>query len=159
MPGIFATAGSHVYIGQPKEEQFANFVPADFNDQSWIEIGKLNSIGTFGDQASEITFDLINEGRTKKLKGTRNAGNMELVCAVDADDDGQATLRGAETESLDYAFRVVLNDAPSGDTPSERFFIAKVMTAAEVLDTANNVVRLNATLGINSNIARVDAAP
>lgn len=158
MAFIFATSGTRVYIGQPKEEQSAPFVPSDFNDQSWVEIGKTNSIGQFGDQASEITFDLINEGRTKKLKGTRNAGNMELVCAVDADDDGQATVRGAETEPLDYAFRVVFNDAPSGGTPSERLFIAKVMQVREQLDTANNVVRLNATLGINSNIAIVNAA-
>jgi len=33
------------------------------------------------------------------------------------------------------------------------------MTAREVLDTANNVMKLNATIGINSNIVRVNAAP
>jgi hypothetical protein len=31
------------------------------------------------------------------------------------------------------------------------------MSAREALDTANNVMKLNATLGINSNIVRVNA--
>lgn len=155
---IFATAGSRVYVGQPKDAQSAAFVESDFDAQSWIEIGWVNSIGAFGDQASEVPFDLIAEERTQRLKGTRNAGNLELVCGLDSADDGQATLRGAETEPYDYAFRVVFNDAPAGGTPSERYFVAKVMQVREQLDTANNVVRLNATLAINSNIVRVDAA-
>lgn len=157
MAAIFATAGAHIYIGQPLEEKTAPFVIADFNAQSWVEIGKTNSIGVFGDAASEITFDLINERRTKKLKGTRNAGNMELICAIDADDDGQATLRGAETMQNDFAFRVVFNDAPAGGDPSERLFIAKVMSVSEQLEGANNVARLQATLGINSNVVVINA--
>lgn len=156
---IFSTAGATVSIGQPLAAQSADFVEADFASQSWVEIGWVESIGTFGDESAEITFDAIGEGRTQKLKGVRNAGNLELVCGIDVDDDGQATLRGAETETLDYAFRVEFNDAPAGGTNSIRYFVAKVMTASEQLDTANNVVKLNGSLGINSNIVRVDAAP
>lgn len=159
MSGIFATAGSKVYIGQVKSAQSADFEPSDFSGESWVEIGWLETIGQFGDQATEITFDAIGEGRTQKLKGTRNAGNMELVCGVDSSDAGQAALRAAEATSFDYAFRVDFNDAPENGTPSQRFFIAKVMTAAEQLDAANNVVRLNATLAINSNIVVVDPSP
>lgn len=158
MSGIFATAGAKVSIGQPLASKTTNFVEADFAAQSWVNIGWLESIGQIGDEATEITFDAIDAARTQKLKGTRNAGNMELVAAVDVDDDGQATLRGAETEDYDYAFRVEFDDMPSGgSSPSYRYFIAKVMSARDQLDGANNVVRLNATLGINSNVVVVDA--
>jgi hypothetical protein len=158
MAGIFAVAGATIDIGQPLAAQSADFVEADFAGQSWVNIGWPESIGSFGDESSEITFEAISEGRTQKLKGTRNAGNLELVCGVDYEDQGQVTLRGAETETFDYAFRVTFNDAPSGGTASIRYFIAKVMSAREQLDGANNVIRLNATLGINSNIVRVPAS-
>lgn len=157
MSGIFATAGSKVYIGQVKAAQSADFIEADFSAQSWTEIGWLETIGQFGDESSEITFEAIGESRTQKLKGTRNAGNMELVCAIDNDDAGQSALRAAEATPFDYAFKVEFNDASDMGTNSLRYFVAKVMTAREALDAANNVVKLNATLAINSNIVRVAA--
>jgi hypothetical protein len=51
----------------------------------------------------------------------------------------------------------VLNDAPPAGTPSERLFIAKVMSQSEQYDAANSVMKLNASLGVNSNVVRVNA--
>lgn len=156
---IFATAGSKVFIGPATPAQSADFEKEDFESLTFVEIGWIETIGQFGDESSEITFEAIGEGRTQKLKGVRNAGNLELVCGVDPSDAGQSALRAAELTPHDYAFKIQFNDAPpeSGSTPSLRYFIAKVMTAREQLDGANNVVRLAATLGINSNIVIVDA--
>ncbi|WP_237685028.1 hypothetical protein [Szabonella alba] len=53
---------------------------------------------------------------------------------------------------------MVLNDAPPGGTPSERYFVAVVGSASEAYDTANNVIKLNASLWVNSNVVRVNAA-
>lgn len=156
--GIFATAGAQVYIGTPKAAQSGNFIASNFNGQSWVAIGWLENVGGFGDESSEITFDAIGEGRTQKLKGVRNAGNMELVMGIDYADPGQISLRAAEGSNLDFAFRIIFNDKPQGGTSgSIRYFIGKVMTARETLDTANSVMRLNATVAINSNIVRVNA--
>jgi hypothetical protein len=159
MSSIFATAGSQVYIGQELASQSADFVLADFAGQSWVEITWLETIGEFGDESAEITFDAIGEGRTQKLKGIRNAGNMDLVMGIVEDDPGQLALLSAETSPNDFAFKVVFNNAPAGGTPGERYFIGKVMTARERLDTANNVVRRGGRVGINSNVVRVAAAP
>lgn len=156
--GIFATVGSHIYIGQTVSQQSADFVAADFSGQSWVEISWAENIGAFGDESSEITFDAIGEGRTIKLKGTRNAGNVAMTFGADYSDAGQAALRAGEATPHDYAFKVEFDDAPSGGTPSIRYFIAKIMSARETLDAANNVIKLNTSLGINSNIVRVDAA-
>lgn len=156
--GIFATAGAAVYIGNPLPAKSTPFVLADFAGQSWVRIGWLENIGAFGDESSEITFDAIAENRTQKLKGVRNAGTMELVAGIDYEDEGQIALRAAEAEPNDYAFKVEFNDGPVGGSNSERYFIAKVMSARETLEGANNVMRLNASLGINSNIVRVNAA-
>lgn len=159
MAGIFATAGAELYIGGSVAAKTTDFVVGDFSGQSWVQVGWMENIGAFGDEAASITFDAIEQQRTQKLKGTRNAGDMSVVCGIDYEDSGQIALRTAEATPNNYAFKVLFNDAPSGGTPSERYFIALVMSARETLDTANNVMKLNATLGINSNIVRVNAAP
>lgn len=159
MPGIYATAGASIAIGQVLDAKTTAFVLGDFAAISWTDIGWAENLGAFGDKANEITFDSIDKQRTQKLKGTRNAGAMACVFGIDYEDDGQAALRAAEATSFNYAFKVTFNDAPSGGTPSERYFIALVMSAEEALDTANSVMKLNASLSINSNIVSVDAAP
>lgn len=154
---IFATAGSKIFIGGVMENKLSDFVLIDYAGQSWVEVGWAESIGEFGDEASEITFDAIGQARTQKLKGSRNAGTMAARFGISPGDPGQILMRDAENGPQDYAFRIDFNDAlsPTG-TPSQRYFIAKVMSAREVLDTANNVVRLNASLGVNSNIVQVE---
>ncbi len=159
MAGIFATAGARLYIGESLAAKTTPFVLGDFSGESWVAINWMENIGAFGDEAASITFDAIEQQRTQKLKGTRNAGDVALVCGIDYEDAGQIALRAAEATPNNYAFKVLFNDAPVGGTPSERYFIALVMSARETLDTANNVMKLNATLGLNSNVVRVNAAP
>ena len=155
---IYATNGARLYIGGQLPFKQADFVEADFTPQTWVEIGETEALGTVGDTSAEITFDGIASNRTRRLKGTRNAGAMEVVCGIDYEDPGQIALIAAEKTIHDYAFRIVMNDAPAGGTPSERLFVAKVGSAAEALETANNVMKLNATLWVNSNVVHVDAA-
>lgn len=155
---IYATNGAKLYIGTALATRSADFVVADFASQTWVEIGEVEALGTVGDTSAEITFDSISANRTRRLKGTRNAGSMEVVCGIDYEDPGQIALIAAEKTIHDYAFRIVMNDAPAGGTPSERLFVAKIGSAAEALETANNVMKLNASLWVNSNVVHVDAA-
>lgn len=158
---IFATAGSKLFIGAALAAKNADFVVADFTSQTWVEIQPLESIGSIGDEAQEITFDAVGQARTQTIKGSRKASAMACVAALDYSDVGQIALLAAEKTPYDYAFKVVFNDAPatgSAPTPSSRMFIAKVMSATEQLDSANNVMKLNFNLPVNSNIVRVAAA-
>lgn len=156
---IFSTAGSKVFIGQALSSKTTDFVLSDFSTQSWVSIGRLENIGAFGDEAQIITFDAIDVERTFKRKGTRNAGDMTLVCAVVYDDPGQVALRAAERTANNYAFKIEFNDEPPGGTPSSRYFIGLVTSVRETLETANNIAKLNVTIAINSNIVSVNAAP
>lgn len=158
MAGIYATSGAKLFIGAQLDAQSADFVLGDFSGQSWVEVGWLENIGAFGDEASTITFDAIGGGRTQKLKGNRNAGDMGVVCGIDYEDAGQIALRAAEATPNNYAFKVEFNDAPVGGDPSERYFIGLVMSVRETLDTANNVMKMNVAIGVNSNIVRVNAS-
>ncbi|WP_105437517.1 hypothetical protein [Neorhizobium sp. T25_13] len=154
---LMATAKSKLFIGGVLSQKSSDFVAADFTTQVWKEITPLEALGTAGDTSDAITFDAIGEGRRKKLKGIRDAGTMEVVAGLDPVDEGQIAVVAAERTPYDYAFKVELNDEPPGGTPSSRLFIAQVMSAAEAYDTANNVVKFNMSLAINSNIVRVDA--
>lgn len=157
---LFATSGSHLYIGQVLNWAGVPWTVASFAGASWIELPWVEDLGTFGDVFAEITFDAISQQRTEKLKGSRNAGNMTITMANDHTSFGQSALRTAADDAVnDYMFRVQFNDAATGGTPSFRYFTAKVMQASQVLGTANNVVKFQTVLGITSNIVRVDAIP
>lgn len=157
---VFATAGSKFYIGAAIDTKNADFAAADFTSQEWVEVKPLESIGSLGDSANSVTMDAIGQSRTIKLKGSRNAGDMQIVAGIDYADPGQIALIAAEKTNNNYAFKVVFNDKPAGQnaTPSSRLFVGMVMSAAEALEGANNVMKLNATVAVNSNIVRVDAA-
>lgn len=154
---VFATNGAKIYIGGTITVTSADLNEASFTGQTWTQIKEVENLGTFGDTAAEITFDSIDANRTRRIKGTRNAGSLDLVCGIDYADAGQIALIAAEATIHDYAFRVVFDDAPAGGTPSERMFAAKVASVAEALDAANNVMKLNGSLWVNSNIVRIAA--
>ena len=164
MAKLFSTAGSKIYIGPAKAYEDTDFTSTDFPSSggsaiTWVEIKGHTNLGGVGDTSELITSDHIGIARTRKLKGTRNAGSMTLVCDLDYSDAGQAALLAAEAARHSYAFKIVLNDAPPGGTPSIRFFVAYVMQSAEEFNEANSVMKLNATLEVDSNVVRVNAAP
>lgn len=109
---IYATAGSKLYIGGALANKSTDFVESDFTSQTWTEIGGLTGLGKIGDAAEAISVKLVGEARTKKMKGSRDAGTMEIVCALDASDAGQAAVIAAQAAKDSYAFKLALNDAP-----------------------------------------------
>lgn len=163
MSHLFATAGSRLYIGGPKAFIGTDFTAGDFPSEgegaiAWTEIGGTTNLGTAGDTSELIASNQIGSARTRKAKGTRNAGSMQVIADLDYADPGQLAVIAAEKDKESYAFRLVFKDAPAGGTPSERLFVALVMSAAEQLDEANSVMKLNSTLEIDSNIVRIAAA-
>jgi hypothetical protein len=156
---VFTSAGMKVFIGGVLSQKSTEFVLADFTTppQTWVEIKEVEAAGSAGDTSEAVNLTALSDRRTRTLKGPRSAGTMELVCGIDAADPGQLAAIAAEKAIHDYAFKLQLNDAPVGGTPSERYFIAKVMSQSEQFDQANSVMKLNITLGINSNIVRVAA--
>lgn len=159
MSNLFTTAGMKVEIGTaPMAFTGTDFTAADFTSATWTEIGGHTNLGSIGDTAELITSNQIAQARTRKAKGVRNAGSMELVCDLDYADPGQIALIAAEKTIHAYPFKLTLNDAPAGGTPSLRYFVALVMSQSEQYDEANSVMKLNATLEIDSNIVRVAAA-
>ncbi|WP_029042569.1 phage tail tube protein [Cucumibacter marinus] len=158
MSNLFATGGSKLYIGGALAYSGTDLSSSDFSGESWTQIKGVTNLGSAGDNAELITSAHIGSNRVRKIKGTRNAGSMQIMADLDYADAGQLALIAAEKARDSYAFKIEFNDAPSGGTPSERLFVAYVMSAVDEMGEANNATQLSATLEIDSNIVRVAAA-
>jgi len=155
---IFAAAGAKLFIGQALAPNFsAPLTEADFVGQTWTEIAPLQSIGTVGDNAAVVTFDALGDGRTYKLKGTKNAGTLSAVAGFDPSNAGQALAVTAADSPNSFATMIQPNDAPVGGTRSARMFTALYMSAAQAIDTANSVITMALNLEVNSNVVFVAA--
>lgn len=157
---LLTTAGAKLSIGPVKAFGSTDFTATDFTTGSptWTLINGTTNLGSSGDTSELITSNQIANPRTRKAKGTRNAGSMQVVCDIDFADPGQIALIAAEKTRDSYAFKLEFSDAlaPAGKG-STRYFTAFVMSATEEAGEANSVVKLNATLELDSNIVRVAA--
>lgn len=156
---LFSTAGMTISIGGVVPEQADDFVEADFDGESWVEIDGWSQVGSYGDAAQTITTSLVNRGRDIKQKGTSNAGSMENVFAWIPDDAGQAALQAAASpgDKNNYAFRIQHSDTAGNTTPTTDYFIGLVTTFQFGGGDANTIRTINATVEINSNVVTVDA--
>jgi hypothetical protein len=155
--GIATTSGTKVSISTTSTAP-STYDASGYAALTFSEIGSVESVSGFGDESSEVTFDELGDGRTKKLKGQKNAGNMELMMGLDDEDAGQGYLYTAEADATtnDWHFKVEVPNS-LGTANAVRYFSGKVMSVRETYDTANNVIKLNTTVGINTAIVRVDA--
>lgn len=151
---IATASGARFYIGTTQ----AASTLSDYQADSYIEVGEVEDLGEFGDESAEVQFISLADERVQKLKGARDAGTLPVICGADDSDEGQDAMIAAEAEKLDYNFKVVLNDAQTlSGNGSEHYFRGKVMGKRLNVGTANNVVRRNFSVGINTAIISQDA--
>jgi Phage tail tube protein, TTP len=158
MAEIVTATGAKFYIGpagtSAQYDSLAEFQAIS----SWVEVGLVENLGEFGDEASAVTGAALGDGRIRKAKGARDAGTMNVIVFHDPLDAGQADLRTAETTNDNYTFRVVLPDAPAGYSNTERFFRGLVMSYRLNVGTNDNILRYTAAVGVNSEVFDQPAA-
>lgn len=142
------TAGAKIYIGTTVAATNLSGFEAD----TYTEIKEVEDLGEFGDESAEVEFTSIGDSRKRRYKGTRDAGVLELVCGRDPLDPGQVAALAAEQVKDAYNFKVVVNDAPVGGTPTTYYFRALVMSAKNSFGTVDNIVKVTFNLAINSAI-------
>ena len=156
--GVNTAAGTRLYIGTTAIPQNMNNLSdsqalAEFQADSYVEVGEVEDLGEYGDQSEDVTFASLGDSRTRHFKGTRDAGTAPITVGKDVTDEGQIALVAAEASHLDYNFKIVNNDALTlGGQGSEDYFYGKVMSKRDSVGNVNNVVRRNFAVGINSRI-------
>jgi Phage tail tube protein, TTP len=150
---IITASGTEVYIGPSVTDLSADTLIEFQALSGWTEIGLIESVGEFGDQANDVTFAAIGDSRVRHAKGARDAGTMALVCAHDPFDAGQAALEVAEATNQNFAFRVILPDSPGTPfTNTTIYFRGLVASKRKNIGSNDNVVRNNYNVLVNSEL-------
>lgn len=152
---IFAVAGAKIYIGTTA----AASDETEFAADSYTEITPAETIGDFGDTATDVKFLGIGDARAQHLKGSRDAGQMTLSVGRDDTDAGQIACLAAFDSALDFNFKIVWNNAATlMGTKGVTYFRGKVMSKKNVNGTGpDNVMKREFAIGINT--AQVEVEP
>lgn len=149
---VNTAAGSRLFIGPvpaatvDSASEFAALTP-------YVEVGEIEDLGEFGDEAGNATFTALADRRVRKLKTSFDAGTMSVICGSDPADLGQIAMRSALASDLNYSFKVVLSDEiTSGGTPTTLYFKGLVMSKRRNVGNVENVVKQSFTVGINSDM-------
>lgn len=161
--GVATGAGSKIYIATAYGTVPVN--EAAYIALTWVEVEQTESIGEFGDSTAAVTFTGLGDARVQKLKGSSDAGTLNVVMAFNALADGSPTTgqylmqqASANTTADNYRFKVTFNDASSGSPLGKnttRYFSGQVGTWVEGVPGADDILRVSAEVRINSPIIRV----
>ncbi len=157
MADIFTATGTKIYIGPSVTNatdttaEFAALTP-------YVEIGLVESLGEYGDESSSVNFAVLGDGRMRKAKGARDAGQVTITVAHASDDPGQAALIAAEALYANFSFKVVLpNRLNATGTDEIQYFRGLVMSKRLNVGGNDNVVRDTYAVGLNSPVYIVPA--
>ena len=155
--GITTTANTKVSIGgtSPKADAAA------YATETWVAIANIEDVGEAGSEAEIIVGKYVDQVYTRKLKGSRDNGTMDLKVGRDSSDVGYAALVAAEQTSFAYNFCVELNDKPAtGASPknSKFYFSALVASRKNSFGGADDVVTTTFSLAISGPIIEVAAS-
>lgn len=156
--GITAAANSKIGIGAVT---IASPVLATFTADTYVNFANIRDAGEAGSEAEVITGKYLDQPYTRKIKGSRDAGSMDVVIARDSSDPGYAAMIAAEKTSNCYNFCVELNDKPAtGASPknSKFYFSALVASAKNRFGEADDVVETTFSLAISGPIYEVAAS-
>lgn len=134
---------------------------AEYKADNYTEVGEIEDLGEFGDTFSSVTFIALRDGRVRKYKGTADAGDLTLTVGLDNGDAGQQAVKVAHKDRSkgDYNIKITLNDGDPAATPPVEpttfYMRGKVMNNNVAPGSADNVVRRNITIGINSDILEI----
>lgn len=149
---VFTTAGAKIHISTVARASTVVDL-ATYAALTYTEVKEVQNLGELGDEAATVTFLSVGDSRTRKLKGSRDAGTMTVVCGRDPLDPGQLAMRAAEGTKFEYAFKVTLADAAdANDTSSTYYFGALVGSRREGLGGADDVTTITFALLINTEI-------
>ncbi|WP_330509306.1 hypothetical protein V1687_11715 [Pseudomonas putida] len=153
-------AGCRLFIGGKTGAD----TETDYKADTYVEVGEIEDLGEFGDTFSSVNFTSLKDGRVRKYKGTADAGDLTVTVGMDSGDAGQRAVKTAHKDRSkgDYNVKITLNDGDPTATPvinpTTFYMRVKVMNNTVAPGGADNVVRRNITMGINSDVLEIPAA-
>lgn len=148
---IITASGTKFYIGGQVTDTVDT--ASEFAALTWVEVKNVETYGEFGDESSAVTFSAVGDGRVQKAKGARDAGTLAVTVGLVPNEPGQLAFIAAEGTNKNYAFKMVLPDAPTDlYTNTINYFRGLVMSKRLNVGGNDNVLRRTFNVGINSEI-------
>lgn len=128
---------------------------AEYAALTYTNVGGLRTLGEFGDESQLVKFEIIGDGRTRTLAGSKDGGVLECLCAFDLTDAGQLAMIAAFDANNEYAFRIEPDD---GVTTNSVFYFKGPVTAKRIVAGENNsVLSIRFNVSVNSDVLHVAA--
>lgn len=92
----------------------------EYAADTYTLLGEVGNRGEFGDSANPVTWSSLGDGRVRKAKGVRDAGDMTVTVAFDKGDAGQGAVIAAEADDsiADYNLKIEFPDGkPDAEPP------------------------------------------
>jgi hypothetical protein len=151
MADVFTATGTKLFIAPSQATTPAN--AAAYAALSWTEVTLLENIGEYGDQSSIITAAVIGDGRMRKAKGARDAGEFPIVAFPKYTDAGQAAHIAAEATYNTYPIKVELpNKLNATGTNELNYFEALITSKRRNVGGNDNIVRDTFNAAVNTAI-------
>lgn len=152
----YSANGTKIYIAPAVTSEPAD--AAAYAALSWTEIGDVESIGDFGDEAQILTANTLQDERTWKGKGPRDAGTLVITVLDRPDDSGQVAAIAAEAAKFNYPFKIVLpNRLTVAGTDQIEYLIGLVTSKRLNVGDTSNIVRRVFNVAINSKVTTTAA--
>lgn len=151
---ISKTAFSKLYVGEVNGIVYDGAAYAALT--TWTEIGSTTDLGSIGPTSGLKELRHINEAVVRRIGGVIDNGEVNVSCSANPSDPGQAIVRANVGERAH--FKLVMDDAPQGGTPTKFFFAAIVAEARHELKTGDDVHELTIKLGVDGELYHVPAA-
>lgn len=134
---------------------------ATYAADTYTTIANVEDMGEAGSEAEVVVGKYVDQAYTRKLKGSRDNGTLELKVGRDSSDAGYLALIAAEKTEFAYNFAIELNDKPSvGASPknSRFYFSAIVASAKNSFGGADDITTTTFSLAISGAILEVPAS-
>jgi len=153
MPTIQAGAGAKLYIATAKGAVLTT--AGAYAALTYRECEQTEAIGALGDTTAEVNFTGLGDARVQKLKGSSDAGNLDVSMAfndalfTESPSTGQELLLTASEDTTTDNFRFKRTIGAVTE-----YFSGKVGTWVVDVSGADNIVMLTSQIRVNSAIIR-----
>lgn len=140
-------AKTKVYLGTTALTS-APDAASDFTSATYTELASLMTIGQYGDNVADVSYNLLRNGRTSHIAGLKDGGTVDLVLAYNASDAGQALISGTIYGSASNLWPIKIEF-----TDGEVNYMTFAMLSNKVdVGDGSSLKTLTATIGISSEV-------
>lgn len=140
------SAGTKLFIADPVAALSSTYDTATFAGATYVEVGELSDLGSFGKKYNLVTFNPLGDRKTVKRKGSYNNGTLSLKLAAAPTDAGQVKLKAAQDNDASYAFKVVTQSL------SVYYFTGQVMGYQLEVGSVDQIMGASVDIEIDNDI-------